>query len=180
MRGSITLAAALSIPIALPNGTPFPGRDIVIFLAFGVIVVSLVLQGTTLEALIRLLGIRADATRSTEDNLARIAAVQAGLKVLRVLDTGTLRLEESASLKLSIAEYEQRLSELTSEGEIQENARRGQRASQKYSLLALRAERAAIDDLWRRGIIADETHRPLQSLIDHAEAKIGSQTALPI
>ena len=48
MRGTVTLAAALSIPLTLPDGAPFPQRNIVIFLAFGVIAVTLLVQGTTL------------------------------------------------------------------------------------------------------------------------------------
>ena len=64
MRGTITLAAALSIPEFLDDGTPFPKRDLVIFLALAVIVVTLLLHGTTLEWLIRRIGLRADDTQA--------------------------------------------------------------------------------------------------------------------
>src|SRR5271170_6777258 len=60
MRGTVTLAAALSIPLLRPDGSPFPSRDIVIFLAFGVIAASLLLQATTTEWLIHRLGLRED------------------------------------------------------------------------------------------------------------------------
>ncbi|WP_119080926.1 Na+/H+ antiporter [Chitinophaga alhagiae] len=53
MRGVVSLAAALSIPVALENGTPFPHRDLVLYITFIVILVTLVLQGLTLPALIR-------------------------------------------------------------------------------------------------------------------------------
>ena len=78
MRGTVTLAAALSIPMFLEDGSPFPGRDIVIFLAFGVIATTLLLQGTTLEALIKRLGIQEDEDRPREERLARMTAVEAG------------------------------------------------------------------------------------------------------
>jgi len=53
MRGVVSLAAALSIPIALDNGQPFPNRDLILFITFSVILVTLVLQGLTLPALIK-------------------------------------------------------------------------------------------------------------------------------
>ncbi|WPV01401.1 Na+/H+ antiporter [Mucilaginibacter sp. cycad4] len=55
MRGVVSLAAALSIPVALHSGAPFPQRDMILFITFTVIMVTLVLQGLTLPSLIRLL-----------------------------------------------------------------------------------------------------------------------------
>src|SRR5882724_7299604 len=57
MRGVIALAAAISLPEALADGQPFPQRDMIIFLTFSVILVTLVLQGLTLPPLIRALGL---------------------------------------------------------------------------------------------------------------------------
>jgi CPA1 family monovalent cation:H+ antiporter len=168
MRGTITLAAALSIPVALADGSPMPGRDIVIFLSAGVIVVTLLLQGTTLEWLICKLGVRPDDTQVREDRAARIAAVEAGLKKLRAAATSSP--EEAAALGEIIGEYEHRLSELTANGETQVSARRRRTSSRQHRLAALAAERAALDDLWRRDRITDETHRPLQHLLDYEES----------
>jgi CPA1 family monovalent cation:H+ antiporter len=172
MRGTITLAAALSIPHLAADGSPFPGRDIVIFLSFGVIVVTLLLQGTTLETLIHRLGVKADDTSVREEQLARLTAVEAGLKSLRELQTLSPSPEEIAALGEVIAEYEQRFAELTAEGETQASARLRRRSSRNYRLLALHAERAAIDDLWIRDLITDEIHRPLQQLLDHEESML--------
>ena len=172
MRGTITLAAALSIPHLAADGSPFPGRDIVIFLAFGVIAVTLLLQGTTLETVICKLGVKADDTSIKEEQLARLTAVEAGLKSLRELQTLSPSLEETAALGEVIGEYEQRLAELTAEGETQASARLRRRSSRNYRLLALHAERAAIDDLWLRDRITDEIHRPLQQLLDHEESML--------
>jgi CPA1 family monovalent cation:H+ antiporter len=71
-----------------------------------------------------------------------------------------------------ISEYDHRLAELTAEGETQSSAGRRRTAARKHRLAALLAERAAIDDLWRRDVIADETHRPLQELLDHEESML--------
>ena len=170
MRGTVTLAAALSIPLFLPDGSPFPGRDIVIFLAFGVIATTLAVQGTTLEALIRALGIREDEDRPKEERLARMAAVEAGLAALRDLEPSAATADQNAALGLVIAEYEQRLSVLTAEGETQKSARRRRHAGHRYRLAALKAERRALDGLWRGGAIIDEVYRPLQQLLDHEES----------
>ncbi len=60
MRGVVSLAAALSIPFALSNGAQFPQRDLIIFITFIVIVLTLLVQGLTLPALIRKLKLGAD------------------------------------------------------------------------------------------------------------------------
>jgi CPA1 family monovalent cation:H+ antiporter len=169
MRGTVTLAGALSIPLLLPDGGPFPGRAIVIFLAFGVIAVTLLLQGTSLEAVIRRLGVPEDENRPKEERLARMTAVEAGLGALRALETAADTPEQTAALGLVVAEYEQRLAILTTEGETRRSASRRRAADQRFRSAALAAERRALDELWRSGAILDEVHRPLQRLLDHEE-----------
>jgi monovalent cation/hydrogen antiporter len=170
MRGTVTLAAALSIPLFMPDGTDFPGRAIVIFLAFGVIAVTLLLQGTTLEALIHRLGIRGDENRPKEERLARMTAVEAGLEALRAIEANTSTPDETAALGHIIGEYEQRLAVLTTEGETQRSASRRRVAGHTYRMAALKAERKAVDHLWRSNLIIDEVHHPLQELLDHEES----------
>jgi Na+/H+ antiporter len=172
MRGTVTLAAALSIPLALDDGTPLPGRDIAIFLAFGVIAVTLFLQGTTLEALIHRVGLREDESRPQEERLARMTAVEAGLQVLRTMELSAATADEHAALGHVIAEYEQRLAVLTAEGETRRSAQQRRNAGHRYRAAALRAEREAVNELWLRGIIIDEVHRPLQELLDHEESML--------
>jgi CPA1 family monovalent cation:H+ antiporter len=179
MRGTVTLAAALSIPLALPDGSPFPGRDIVIFLAFGVIATTLLVQGTTLEAVIHGLGLREDADRPKEDRLARMTAVEAGLSALRDLEPAALTPDQNAALGLVIAEYEQRLSILTAEGETLRSAYLRRSAGHAYRMAALLAERHALDALWRNGAIIDEVHRPLQELLDFEESLLRGSAPVP-
>jgi monovalent cation/hydrogen antiporter len=85
MRGVLALAAAMSLPLALQNGAPFPQRDLIIFLSFCAIFTTLVVQGLTLPALIRGLGLSV-ASAHPEEDLARremIAAALASLDRLR-------------------------------------------------------------------------------------------------
>jgi Na+/H+ antiporter len=81
MRGGLSLAAALAIPLRLPDGKPFPDRDLVIVVAAAVIVASLLLQGTSLPWLLRRLGLRAEDF-GTEENKARLKAARAALEWL--------------------------------------------------------------------------------------------------
>ncbi len=175
IRGTVTLAAALSIPLWLPDGSAFPARDIVIFLAFGVIITTLLLQGTTTEWLIHRLGLREDDTRQKEDRFARTTAVSAGLKVLRESESPHNSVAKNAALNHVVAEYEERLSELVAEGETRTHARERLAAEKHFRFAALEAERKAVDDLWRRDVISDEVHRPLQQLLDHEEAMLRAQ-----
>jgi len=170
MRGTVTLAGAMSIPYLMPDGSPFPGRDIVVFLAFGVIAVTLLVQGSTLEWLIRRVKLREDSHREKEELLARTKAVAAGLAVLRGLEPEAKTPDHNAALGQVIGEYENRLAALEAEGETRASARRRRKAGHRYRTLALQAERAALDGLWRENEIADEVYRPLQMLLDHEEA----------
>lgn len=66
MRGAISLALALSLPLATQNGASFPERDLIIFVTFGVILVTLVLQGLSLPLLIRRLGLEVGAAENSK------------------------------------------------------------------------------------------------------------------
>ncbi|HWZ96076.1 MAG TPA: Na+/H+ antiporter [Opitutaceae bacterium] len=178
IRGTVTLAAALSIPLLMPDGTLFPYRHIVIFLALGVIAATLLLQGTTTEWIIRRLGLHEDGIRQKEDNLARTAAVGAGLEALRALESADNGAAKNAALKHVLAEYEERLAELVAEIEDRRTHARARLAAEKqFRFAALEAERKAVDDLWTRDVITDEVHRPLQQLLDHEEAMLNAQSA---
>jgi CPA1 family monovalent cation:H+ antiporter len=174
MRGVVTLAAALSIPELLPDGSPFPGRNLVIFISFGVIAATLLIQGTTTEWLICSLRLQEDPTRQQEEHLARTTAVDAGLAALRAFEAGLEAAEEQAALGHVVAEYEHRLASLGAAGETRTHARLRRAAEKRFRSAALDAERAAVDDLWRRNVIADEVHRPLQQLLDHEESMLRS------
>jgi len=78
-RGVVPLTAALSIPLTAADGTPLPRRDLVLVLATAVIVISLVVQGLTLEPLVRLAGIARPAAARHEETMARLRLAEAAL-----------------------------------------------------------------------------------------------------
>ena len=82
LRGGDSLVLALSLPLVTASGARFPAREQIIFITFCVIFITLVLQGTTLSRVARLLGIGADDEDVAEDAHARLAAAEAGLRIL--------------------------------------------------------------------------------------------------
>ena len=85
MRGGVTLAAALAIPLETDSGAPFPDRSLVVFLAFSVVLSTLLIQGLSLPGLVRVLKLERDDDDEREDAKARIHAVDAALARLEEL-----------------------------------------------------------------------------------------------
>jgi hypothetical protein len=79
IRGGDALVIALAVPLATAAGTPFPARDQILFITFGVIFATLVLQGPTLAPLVRLLALRGDGHQDDEEAHARLVATEAAL-----------------------------------------------------------------------------------------------------
>ena len=98
MRGAVTIAAALLIPLETDAGTPLPGRDLIIFFAFAVVLATLVGQGLTLPALIHVLGLEEDDGGAEEEEaLAReFRAAEAALERLDELESEAWVLEDTA------------------------------------------------------------------------------------
>ena len=102
MRGAVSLAAALAIPLTTDAGLPFPERDLIIFLTFCVILGTLVFQGLTLPAVIRAFRIEPDNLDEREDAKARIKAADAALARLEeLLEEDWVREDTAWALRLS-------------------------------------------------------------------------------
>nr|WP_202516503.1 Na+/H+ antiporter [Streptomyces sp. SID161] len=87
MRGVASVALALAVPLRTADGSAFPDRDEIIFIAFGVIVVTLVLQGLTLPWLVKRLGVRADSEREKEfERELAVRAAKAAKRRLREIE----------------------------------------------------------------------------------------------
>jgi Na+/H+ antiporter len=106
LRGADSLVIALALPLTTRVGAPFPSRDLIIFVTFGVIFVTLVLQGFSLSPLVRRLGIEGNAAEAREERTARVAMADAALESLRSIER-----DEKLPKKVVSAmrvEYEQR------------------------------------------------------------------------
>ncbi|PYM15578.1 MAG: Na+/H+ antiporter [Verrucomicrobia bacterium] len=170
MRGVVSLAAALALPRWIQNGSPFPGRDLILFLTFIVILATLVVQGLSLPPLIRRLGIEDDGAAEKEEREARLKANQAALARLdAIAERDPAKADVLQRLRI---EYEDRIRQL----EAYENAG-GPRGlfSSEYEHLsyeALQVERRIILQLRNEGVISDEVLRRIQRDIDLAEARL--------
>jgi CPA1 family monovalent cation:H+ antiporter len=162
LRGAISLALALSLPIALPQ------RETLLAMAFGVLLFTLMGQGTTIQLLLRRLRLidRPQPLIDREANLGRLLAFQAGLRRLEHLHREGVLLEDM--WKALRDDYAQSRSELIK----QMNQLFAEHAELERELLlqarreALQAERGALIDALRRGMISDEVFRELLTDVD--------------
>src|SRR5438552_16949659 len=169
IRGSVTLAAALSIPLATATGAPFPGRELLILLASAVIVITLLFNGLTLPWLIRWLEIRGDGIAQREERAARLATAQAAALAIR---QELLRLSEPGEVAYARAlleEYERRARHHSANAERRSRIDAAHQAERRLRLAALRAERAELMQLRDTEVINDEVLRIIQSDLHHVE-----------
>jgi CPA1 family monovalent cation:H+ antiporter len=164
MRGAVSLAAALALPLTTDAGDDFPNRDLVIFLTFGVILASLVVQGLSFPALLKLVGIEDEGRTEKEENKARIYATEAALTRLEELaDEEWVRNDTLERVRAMFNFRNQRFRsrfDPESDGELESRSLDYQRllrevlAAERDAVFDLRRERR-IDDLVMRRVIRD-------------------------
>jgi len=170
MRGVVSLAGALALPAFLPDGSAFPQRNVIVFLTFGVIFATLVLQGVTLPHLIRALGLAGAAGPNCEGIEARRIVLEAALSHLeeaKVRDSS----HYTDLYEDLIRHYEQRLSTVLPR---QENppGKTDYGLYTELSLEALRVERETAIRLRDEGRISDEVLRRIERELDLTEARM--------
>ncbi len=176
IRGVVSLAAALALPLTLEDGRPFPGRDLVIFLTFVVILATLVIQGLSLPLVIRWLGIKGDHEIEREEHLARLKANQAALG--RLLELEAKGRDGEEVFKRVRVEYEDRIRQLEAEKPESEE-QEGRQFDSEYEKLSrqlLKVERATILKLRNELVINDAALRRIQRDLDLAEARLRRTT----
>lgn len=177
VRGAVTLAGVLTVPLALADGTAFPQRELLIFLAAGVILVSLLAASVALPRLLRRLELAPEPAHLAELDNARVAAAEAAINALEAArDQPAGAHEDEASLR---AETATRLIELYRrriEGRLPESAnalqiRQAEQVERQMRLVGLRAERDALFTRARAQLISDATARRLVREIDLLEER---------
>jgi CPA1 family monovalent cation:H+ antiporter len=168
MRGTVTLAAALALPLGDGEHAGFPHRDFILFTAFCVVLVTLVLQGMTLSPLIRLLALDDDGSVEHEVRLARGTAARAGLGALDSPESGD---GEAGLLR---RKYELRVSRLDAAQDME--VRDGEALAPSPIRRALEAERRALSDLRARGDIGDDAFHRVEEELDWAELNADAKT----
>jgi monovalent cation/hydrogen antiporter len=156
MRGAVSLAAALALPLSTDAGTPFPARELILFLTFSVILATLVGMGLTLPFVIRVLGLEEDGLEEQEDAKARIHAAEAALARLEELIGEDWVRDDTAERMRGW--YGFRRNRFRSRIDGNDDGRTESR-SQDYQRLRrelLEAERQALVELRRSGVISND------------------------
>jgi len=182
VRGALTMAGIFTLPLAMPDGSPFPARHLAIFLATSVIVVSLVLASIALPALLRNLELPEEpqATPCNADQarhmgvLAAISALEKARRELADKPDGAIHDRETREHAIDhvLRVYQHRLRlPAPGDGAGKPAAKGARREEREIRLLALAAERDSVLRLARRLQISDETARRLLRNIDLLEAR---------
>lgn len=179
VRGAVTLAGAFALPLVLENGSPFPARDLVIFLAAGVIVVSLIVANLGLPFVMRGVKLPPGPSRQLEEDEARIAGAHAAIGALEhrlqnaPKDQELLTLEMEAAARI-MAIYRQRL-EMRSK--TQTDAALAQFADEierDLRLIAIRAERTELYRIAHAKNLPEELVARLIREIDLLESRFSA------
>ena len=156
MRGAVSLAAALALPLETDSGAPFPGRDLILFLTFSVILATLVGQGLTLPLVIRWLRLEDDGVDDREDAKARIRAAEAALLRLEELESEEWVRDDTAerlrrAYTFRATRFHARFDD-GDDGSIEARSQDFQRLRREL----LGAERTAVLQLRRTGVISND------------------------
>jgi Na+/H+ antiporter len=176
VRGAVSLAAALALPLALPGGEGFPHRDMILFVAFGVIFITLVGLGLGLPAVVRWLGVAKDGrsehvTEHEAEIAARREALDAALKSLDAI-TDDRELSDEV-VKLLRARHETRANQLPNS--LDPGAHDITVAGTALTRELIAAERKFIHALLRDGKITDESRRRIERDLDLEEASLSNR-----
>jgi CPA1 family monovalent cation:H+ antiporter len=176
VRGAVSLAAALALPLTLADGTSFPHRDLILFVSFGVIFITLIGLGLCLPLVVRGLGVaqagHSEQLAEIESELtARRDALDAAFQSLNAM-TENRELSEEIVRRLR-ARHETRANQLPLS--FQPEARSVSATGSDLTLELIVAERKFIHILLRDGKITDETRRHIERDLDLEEASLANR-----
>lgn len=173
MRGIVTLAGALAIPAVTAAGQPFPGRALILYLAFTTIVITLIGQGLTLPFIVRRLGPGRDGLLERDLALAQLTLATAGRERLRELEAGfttTAQWEVASRLIGTLDQRIARAKTMIEGGAGDEKPSDLPSIDHTLQRAIHQAERAALEALRRKRQIGDRAFRHTQYEIDLAES----------
>jgi monovalent cation/hydrogen antiporter len=177
VRGIVSLAAALAIPLATSTGQPFPYRDLILFLTFSVILITLVGQGLMLPWVIRRLGLSHAGRKEREidrgeEYKARSEAVEAAIERLDQLAAERNLLDVIEAVR---AQHRDRLKHVANRGDGDGAVRKHGELHDDVERHLIAAERTRINELFRSGKLKDEARRRIERELDLREAHLSNQ-----
>ena len=176
VRGAVTLAGVLSLPLVLPGGLPFPARELAILLAMGVITLSLLAASIGLPLLMKDLSMPSDPSREAEEVAARIAAAHAAIAEVERLERQRSDVQPDADIMVAAAArvieiYRARIESRAGDAEEIALAKRGEAVERELRLAAIEAERRDIFRELRARKLGSETARKLIRELDLLEVR---------
>jgi monovalent cation/hydrogen antiporter len=173
MRGSVSLAAALALPLQTDAGAAFPARDLIILLAYVVILVTLVGQGLTLAPLIERLGVTDDGSEEREEMAARVRLAEAALARVEELTEEEWARPDTLERVRGMYDYRRRRFAAREDGDgDQYEERTG--AYQRVMQELFDAQREELIGMRNRGDISDEVRRRVERELDLEESRLMS------
>jgi CPA1 family monovalent cation:H+ antiporter len=177
VRGAITLAGVLTLPLMTMDGSPFPARELTIFLAAGVIILSLTAASVLLPRLLQGLHLPTETPHDEKDDFARAEAAKAAIRAVEVaaheMASGHSDADVYAEAAAHVMELYRRRLEGHVGGERSIRVRRMNAIERKLRLAAIGAERETFFALARKNLISDEESRALVREIDLLEERFG-------
>jgi monovalent cation/hydrogen antiporter len=168
MRGVVSLAAALALPLTINDTVPFPNRDMIVFLTFSVIFSTLVIQGLTLPALVRWFRITATGDNGLEQNV-RLQIAYAAIEHIEENYSLSLTEEVLSQVKKKYEMRIQRMQKDPGENKLsEEQIREFMRAQHEI----LTHERGMIIDMRNKGKIGDEVLHRIEYELDLEETRL--------
>ena len=173
MRGAVSLAAALALPLETDAGTPLPDRSLVLFITFAVILVTVVGQGLTLPALIRRLGIGGDDDdEGAEELRARLTAAKAAINSLDQLEEEDWTRDETIERVRALYEFRKRRFAAQA-GKIEDEGIEDRSLTyQRMMHVVFGAQRQALVGLRNQGEISSEVMRRIERELDLEESRL--------
>ncbi|CAN5498738.1 Na+/H+ antiporter [soil metagenome] len=178
MRGAVSLAAALALPLTLDDGSAFANRDLIICLTVATIIATLVVQGLTLPMLVRKLGVTGERPWSPDEAIARLAAAQAALDRLDEIEShdaakGLVPEEAVERLReLYRARFERCMAAISGDDGTTTRAKDPAAVFRHVRLKLIAAERAALLEERNSGGLRTDVFTRIQRELDIDEARM--------
>lgn len=175
-RGAITLAGVMTLPLALGDGTPFPARDLAIFLAMGVIMLSLVAASVGLPLLLKHQKVSTDLLDNAREDHARVVAAEAAIKEIERMQHKFAGQAPGADVNVAAAGvitelYRERIRSRSRSDGVGPHGADDDIVESQMRIGALRAERGAVYTMLRSNQIGSDTARKLVRELDLLEAR---------
>ena len=172
MRGAVSLAAALALPLETSTGQPFPQRNLIIFVTFGVIFATLVLQGLSLPWLIRRLGLHRDDSEEQEELRGRLRATDAALTRLEELAVQEWTREDTVQRMRGLYQFRRRRLKARAGYLADDGVQDRSLAYQRLVRELLEAQRREIVRLRNQGQISNEVMHRIERDLDLEDSRL--------